>query len=232
MDPSDVSTPMFDRIGGEIIEMATTLSDHEYHAASAGNLSVRISSDLVVCTRHRADKGKLTLNDLIICNLQGDGVAGGGKPSSEIGMHLACYRVRPDVSAVIHAHPPTATGFAAASTRLDQVTLPELVVWLGPIGFVPYATPGSSELADLVEQYIGSHDALLLENHGALTVGQDLRQAAERMDLVEHSARVTLVVRQLGKVFSLSPAESEELLEIRRRVDRAPPVFPLSSAGR
>jgi L-fuculose-phosphate aldolase len=225
MDLLDVRTPTFDRISNEIIETGRTLADHEYHAARAGNISAQLSSELVICTRHRADKGKLTPDDLIICNLQGERVAGSGEPTSEMGIHLACYRARSDVRAVIHAHPPHATGFAAASTPLDQVTLPELVVWLGPVGFVPYAAPGGSKLAELVSQCIVSHDALLLENHGALTVGRDLQQAAERMELLEHSARLTLVARQLGKVFRLSSAEMEELLEIRRRVHQAPAVF-------
>jgi len=100
-----------------------------------------------------------------------------------------------------------------------------LQVLLPPVGFVPYAAPGGSKLAELVSQCIVSHDALLLENHGALTVGRDLQQAAERMELLEHSARLTLVARQLGKVFRLSSAEMEELLEIRRRVHQAPAVF-------
>ncbi|MBI4166683.1 MAG: class II aldolase/adducin family protein [Acidobacteria bacterium] len=180
-------------------------------------MSVRLAGGLVVCTRHRADNGKLSPNGLIMSEHQGNKLTGEWRPTSEMAMHLAGYQVRADVGALIHAHPPTATGFTGASTPLYQLNLPEPVLWLGPVGFVPYAAPGSNQLAESVSQHVATHETLLRESQGVLTVGSDLLQAAERMELVEHCARATLVTRQLGRVFRLSSGEIEELLVIRRR---------------
>lgn len=172
----------------------------------------------MICTRHGADKGALTFDDLVLCDLDGNPVEGRGRPTSEINMHRIAYRIRPEVQAVVHAHPPAATGFAAASLLLDQLMLPEMVVLLGPVALVPYATPGTDALAQQLALSLPQHDAFLLENHGALTVGATLRQAALRMELLEHNAWITLVVRLLGKPFSLKPHEHEALLEIRERI--------------
>ena len=205
----------------EIIEVGRYLASCRFHAALAGNISTRISDDLLLCTRHGADKGALTFDDLVICDLAGNKVEGQGAPTSEMNMHRIAYSTRRDVGAVIHAHPPTATGFAAASVSLDQLMLPEMVVLLGPIALVPYATPGSEELARQLAIFLPDHDGFLLENHGALTVGGGLRQAALRMELIEQNARITLVVRQIGNPFKLNATELESLLEIRKRMNLA-----------
>jgi L-fuculose-phosphate aldolase len=130
-------------------------------------------------------------------------------------MHLVCYRERSDVGAVIHAHPPTATAFAAASTALVELALPEMVVLLGPVALVPYATPGTTNLADQLRSYLANHDAFLLENHGALSVGRDLWDAAQKMELIEQNARITLALRQIGQPFQLSEEQRSELMSIR-----------------
>jgi L-fuculose-phosphate aldolase len=205
-----------------IVAVGRRLASLQYHAALAGNISARISDSLLICTRHGADKGALTADDLVICDLDGRKVEGKGEPTSEMNMHRAAYASRPDVNAVIHAHPPTATGFAAASVPLDQLMLPEMIVLLGHVATVPYATPGSQELARQLSRFLPDHDAFLLENHGALTVGGSLWQAAQRMELVEHNARITLVVRQIGRPFVLSAGELERLMEIRRKMNLGP----------
>jgi L-fuculose-phosphate aldolase len=202
-----------------IIEAGRYLAARHYHAALAGNLSARISEDLLLCTRHGADKGALTAEDLIVCDLDGRKIEGDGEPTSELNMHRAAYRTRPEVSAVIHAHPPTATGFAAASVPLDSLELPEMVVLLGKVATVPYATPGTEDLARQLARFLPEHDGFLLENHGALTVGHTPRQAALRMELIEQNARITLVVRQLGKPYKLAGEELRTLLDIRRRIN-------------
>jgi L-fuculose-phosphate aldolase len=199
----------------EIIRIGEDLARRQYHAALAGNISARLSQGLFLCTRHRADIGKLTVDDIVLCDMAGNRLEGKAAPTSELEMHRVAYEERKDIGAVIHGHPPTATAFAATSTALDELMLPEMVALLGPVAMVPYATPGSKELAELLRPFLRAHDAFLLENHGALTVGRNLREAALRMDLIEHNAQITLLARQLGKMFVLKPEEREALMKIR-----------------
>jgi len=206
----------------EMIRVGRALYECGFHAALAGNLSARTGDDRILCTAHGADKGSLTSDTLLVCDMMGNPIEGGGRPTSEIQMHLAAYQARPDVGAVIHAHPPTATAFAAASLPLDSLMLPEMLVWLGPIVLVPYATPGSEELAAQLRPFFSGHDAFLLENHGALSLGQNLAQAAQRMELIEQNARVTMGVYQLGRQpFTLKPEQAEALTMLRRRLSEA-----------
>jgi L-fuculose-phosphate aldolase len=199
----------------EIVAAGRYLGRRQYHVGLAGNISVRVSERLLVCTRHGADKEALNPDDLITCDLSGAKVDGDGKPTSELNMHRAAYLHRDDVRAVIHAHPPAATAFAAASMPLDQLQLPEMLVLLGSVALVPYATPGTEALASNLAPLLPNSDAFLLENHGALTLGRTVRQAALRMDLLEQNARISLMVRQLGKPFVLSPPDRETLMTFR-----------------
>lgn len=201
-----------------LIEVSRYLAGCGFHAALAGNLSARLSEDCLICTRTGANKHRLQLSDLLLCDLSGRPVEGKGTPTSEIKMHLIAYRERADVRAVIHAHPPTATAFAAASVPLDVLALPEMIVHLGAIALVPYATPGTEELACQLQKYLPSHDGFLLENHGALSVGRNLQQACQRMELIEQNARVTLAVRRLGNPFRLDKHQLQALLDMRSRV--------------
>lgn len=209
----------------DIIAMGRYLATRQYHAALAGNISARVDAEHLLCTRHGADKGALTPDDIVLCDMGGSTIGGSGAPTSEFSMHRTAYRERTDVRAVIHAHPPTATAFAAASVALDQLTLPEMVVLLGPVALVPYATPGTDKLAEQLRPFMPGHDGFLLENHGALTVGRDVREAALRMELIEHNARITLVVRQIGRPFVLKPDELEALLQLRRRINDTKPIL-------
>lgn len=202
----------------EVIEAGRFLGRRQYHVALAGNLSARVSGDRLVCTRHGADKEELSDGDLVLCDLDGQKLEGAGEATSELNMHREAYRLRPDVRAVIHAHPPAATAFAATGTPLDQLQLPEMIVLLGPVCLVPYATPGSEQLAQNLSPLLRDHDAFLLENHGALTLGRSVRQAALRMDLLEQNARITLMTTQLGQPFALRPADTEILLSFRAKM--------------
>jgi L-fuculose-phosphate aldolase len=209
-----------DAAGDEVIAAGRFLGRRQYHVALAGNISSRVTDQLLVCTRHGADKEKLTRADLVLCDMDGARIEGEGRPTSELNMHRAAYRHRPEIQSVIHSHPPTATAFAAASLRLDELQLPEMLVLLGPVGMVSYATPGSEELAKSLAQLLPGRDAFLLENHGALTLGLSVRQAALRMDLLEQNARITLMTRQLGPAFSLDPASRETLMGFREKMAR------------
>lgn len=212
-------------VKNEMIETGSYLAARHYHAGLAGNISARISGNRVLCTRHGADKGALRPDDIMICDLDGGKVSGTGVPTSEYSMHRMAYRERPDIRAVIHAHPPTATAFAAASVRLDELMLPEMIVLLGPVALVPYATPGTEELARQLKPHLERSDSFLLENHGALAIGTSLLEAKLRMELLEHNAQMTLTVRQIGKPFALSPEELAELMEIRKRLSERGKFF-------
>jgi len=202
----------------QLIEMGGHLGRLQFHAALAGNISARVDCDQMLCTRSGADIGQLSAKDIVLCDLTGHCLGNGVLPTSEFAMHRAAYEERDDVGAVIHSHPPTATAFAAASAPLDALMLPEMLVILGPVALVPYATPGTEDLAQRLRGFLPEHDAFLLENHGALTVGKDLTEAARRMELLEHNARIALLVRNIGKPFALKPEDLKSLMDIRQRM--------------
>jgi L-fuculose-phosphate aldolase len=219
--PVDLNAEVRSKIEAAIeqaIAAGAYLATRQYHVALAGNISARVSPDLLICTRHGADKEFLTRDDFVLCNSHGQKIEGAGKPTSELNMHRAAYDSRPDIHAVIHSHPPAATAFAATGTPLDELQLPEMLVLLGPVAMVPYRTPGSSDLARELTTLLRGHDAFLLQNHGTLTLGHSVRQAALRTDLLEQKARVTLMVKQLGQPFELAVAGREVLMGFREQM--------------
>jgi L-fuculose-phosphate aldolase len=194
-----------------------------YIVACEGNLSVRLDEERVLTTPTCMNKGTLTPDDLVIIDLEGRHVAGDRKASSELAMHLLFYRMRPDVQAICHAHPPTATGFAVAGRALDQALLPEVIVGLGLIPLVKYGTPGTPELSASIEPYVPHYDALLLANHGAVTCGPDLLTAFFRMETIEHFAKITLAAEMAGTPTLLSSREVAKLIAARTRYFVVPP---------
>ena len=202
----------------QIVEAGKRLRDRFFIASNDGNISARISGNEVLITPTGVNKGDVTLETILKIDMQGNVISGGGKPSSETKMHLAVYRTRPDVQAIVHAHPPTATGFAACHIRLDQdVILPEVVFGLGKIGFAEYGTPTTDEIPNAVVKEIPDCEALILANHGALTVGPDVMQAYYRMEVLEMYARVKLVTRILGEPKPLMSDAVSELYKVRDR---------------
>ena len=180
--------------------------------ATDGNVSARLGPDRFLLTPAGTEKGSLAPEDLLVVDLAGSVVEGEGRPSTEAPMHLLCYRRRGDVGGVVHAHPPVATAFAAAGVPLDAPVMPEIVLTVGPVPLVPYATPGTEELAHALEPWIEHHDAFLLASHGVLTLGRDVREALHRMERVEHLAKVTLAARLLGGPRALTDAQVVSLL--------------------
>jgi L-fuculose-phosphate aldolase len=162
-------------------------------------------------------KVDVTPDDLVEVGLDGRHLRGSRRASSEVLMHLRIYQRRPDVHAVVHAHPPTATGFAVAGEGFDSCVLPEMIFQVGWVPLVPYATPGTTLLADAFEPFVTLHDAFLMANHGATTVGPTLTIAHQRMESLEHSARILLTARMLGRVNPLTPAQVDALVDARRR---------------
>jgi len=200
----------------KIVEAGRRLHERFFVASNDGNISARLADGRFLITPSGVNKGDIAPEDLLLVDGAGQVLAGTKKPSSELKMHLAVYRKRPDVQAVVHAHPPTATGFAACRIRLDQdVLLPEVIFSLGRIGFAEYGTPTTEEIPQAVEKEIAQCEALLLANHGAITVGEDVLAAYYRMEVLEMYARVRLVTRLLGEPKSLTDAQVRELEKVR-----------------
>lgn len=191
--------------------------------ACEGNLSVRLGEDRVLTTPTCMNKGMLSPEDLVVTDLEGRQMAGERKVSSELAMHLLFYQMRPDVRAICHAHPPTATGFAAAGRALNQALLPEVIIGLGQIPLVRYATPGTPELSAALEPFVPHYDALLLANHGAVTCGPDLLTAFFRMETIEQFAKITLSAELAGEPVLLTSREVAKLMAARARYFVTPP---------
>jgi len=202
----------------EIVRIGRVLHEKGFIAATDGNISVRLNDFTVLATPTCMSKGLLTEEDLVTVDLRGKKTSGFREVSSEVAMHLMIYRVRPDIGAVVHAHPPTATGFAAAGMALDEALVSEIVISLGSVPLADYGTPGSNELCDNIEPFIEEHDAVLMANHGVVTCGDDLLTAYMNMETVEHFAKISLVAHQLGAKRELPEERVRELLELRRKV--------------
>ena len=186
-------------------------------AGAEGNVSVRLGPNRILATPAGRSKGDLGVDDLVEVDAMGRVTAGAGRPSTELAMHLRIYARRSDVGAVVHAHPPTATGFAVAGEDFMTGVLPEIIFGLGPVPLVPYGSPGTPMLADRLEAFVGAHDVFLLANHGATACGPTLEVAHQRMESLEQAARILLVARQLGRVVPLPADEVARLDAARRR---------------
>ena len=196
-----------------VVEVGRRLWTRGLVGGSEGNVSVRLGES-VLATPSGACKGFLAPEDLVVTDLEGYPLAGQGRPSSELRMHLRIYRLRNDVRAVVHAHPPTATGFAIAGEALDECVIPEVIATLGRVPIVPYATPSTEELPDRLAPYVASHDALLLANHGVVAYAGRLGRAIDLMESIEQAARSLLTARLLGRVQRLSQEEVDRLLSL------------------
>jgi L-fuculose-phosphate aldolase len=187
---------------------------------TAGNLSIRLSDERILATPTAMSKCLLKAPDMVVVDMEGRRVTDSRNVTSEIGMHLAIYRQRPDVQAVVHAHPPIATGFASCGMALEEPLCSEVVMALGSVPLAPYATTGTDDVACSIEPLIADHDAVLLANHGVVTAGSTLQDAFMRMETVEHFAHICLVAHQLGCPRPLSPDHLQQLAEARARYQR------------
>jgi L-fuculose-phosphate aldolase len=180
-------------------------------AGPDGNVSVRLAPGRLLVTPSGTSKVDVTPDTLLVVDDAGAVLEGTGRASSELAMHLALYAARPDVRAVVHAHPPTATGFAVAGETIPDGVLPEVICQMGAVALVPYFTPGTAAARDAFAPYIAAADAFLMANHGATTVGPSLDAAHQRMESLEHAARILLAARQLGRVVPLTDAQRAAL---------------------
>lgn len=200
-----------------IVQFGQRLHAQGFVAATDGNLSVRLDDNRLLVTPTCMSKGAMRPNDLVVVDLDGNRLSGKRNVSSEIGMHLLIYRMRPDVQGIVHAHPPTATGFAASGMSLNRPLVCEVVVGLGSIPLARYGTPGTHELADALEPLVPGHDAILMANHGVVTCGLSLENAFMKMETVEHFAKIALVAHLLGHEQPLGAEEVEKLEAVRTR---------------
>lgn len=187
-------------------------------AANDGNVSIKLEDGTFLATPTGISKSFITPEKLVHIDVEGNVLDGleGYKPSSEIKMHLRCYKEREDVGAVVHAHPPTATGFAVAHLDLDRYTMIETVIAIGSIPVTPYGTPSTNEVPEAIAPYLQEHDVLLLENHGALTVGSDLITAYYRMETLELYAKISLTAHLLGGEKEISKKNIDRLIGMRQ----------------
>ena len=175
----------------QLIDIAHLCYHRNLLVAMDGNLSARLSSDLILCTRAGCHKGFLEDDDLVVIDMKGTLERGSGRPTSEMAMHLACYHARPDIQAIVHAHPPLSVAFTIAGVSLAQCVLPEVVLTLGTIPTIDYETTGTSALASRVGEAIVDHDAILMDRHGAVCVGSSILDAFCKLETMEHTALIT-----------------------------------------
>ena len=201
----------------DICEIGRLLHQKNFVAATDGNVSVRLASGDILATPTMISKGMMQPDDLVVVDQGGDKLLGRRNVSSELAMHLLIYRRRPDVHAVVHAHPPTATGYAAAGLSLNKALISEIVLSLGCVPLARYGTPGTQELSDALKDLVPSYDAILMANHGVVTYGGDLLSAYFKMETVEHFARISMATETLGRQVLLTSGDVEKLMEARQR---------------
>jgi L-fuculose-phosphate aldolase len=216
--------PSEQQLRADIVEVGRRMYARGYTASNDGNISARLDDKRLLMTPKSVCKGFMTPEMLCTTDLDGRKLAGERDPSSEMQMHLEVYRQRADVRAVVHAHPPIATGFAVAGIPLDRAVLAEVVTTLGSVPIADYATPSTRELPEAVRKYVKAHDGMLLANHGALTLGSDVYAAYYKMETIEHFAHISLVARLLGGERLLSREEVFRLQGLRGSYGIASPA--------
>jgi L-fuculose-phosphate aldolase len=202
----------------DIVRVGQWMRQNDYIDGASGNVSARLSPDRILATPSGLPKGALSPEQLIIVNMRGEKVDGLPelRPTSELLMHLEAYRRRPDVNAVVHAHPVTCIALSIAGVSLAECLVPEAVVVLGPIPTTPYATPSSEENQRAISEVVVSHDALVLQYHGSLTVGRDVLEAYLRLETLEHTAKIIALTKLLGGGSPLPPEQVTKLIQTRR----------------
>ena len=201
----------------ELVRFSRWLYRLGYMPATSGNLSVRLDDRRLLVTPTGASKYLLRRSDMVVVDLEGRHLNGARRATSELGMHLAFYRERDDVQAVVHSHPPVATAFACAGWALDELLCQEAAMTLGPVPLARYATTGTDEVAASLRPLIPGYDTILLANHGAVTCGATLLQAFLKMETLEHVAQIRLAAQQLGGYNALERQQEAELYRARER---------------
>lgn len=199
-----------------IVEVGRLMYERGYVVSSDGNVSIRIGEDRIVATPTMTSKGRMTVDSLAVTDLDGNPLSD-KRASSELAMHILIYKNRPEISAVCHAHPPHGTAFAVAGLAIDKPILSEVILTLGCVPLTDYGTPSTDELTDAMKPFVKHHNALLMANHGAVAYGRNLWEAWDRMETLEHTAKIAILSRALGGANDLPPESIEKLINIRER---------------
>ena len=199
-----------------ICEIGKLLYDRNYVVSSDGNVSVRLDEDRVLATPTMTCKGRMTEDSLAVPDMDGKPLTD-KKASSELAMHLLIYKERPDIKAVCHAHPPHGTAFAVAGLAIDKPILSEVILTLGCVPLTDYGTPSTNELTEAMRPFVKHHNALLMANHGAVAYGEDLWQAFDRLETLEHTAKIAILAKTLGGANDLPKDAIEKLINIREK---------------
>ena len=207
----------------ELLRISALCYERHLLVALDGNLSVRLSDELILCTQAGCHKGMLTDDQLVVIDLDGKKVRGLGEPTSEMAMHLACYAERPDIEAVVHAHPPTCIAFTVAGVSMARCVLPEVVLTLGAVPTLAYETTGTELLAQKVGEGIRANDAVMMDRHGAVCVGSSLLDAFCKLETMEHMAKIMKAARDLGGITDLPAEESVKLRSLGLKRYGGPP---------
>src|ERR1044071_2627888 len=197
-----------------ICEIGQLMYERSYVVASDGNVSIRLDENRVIATPTMTCKGRMTEDSLALTDMEGKPL-NDKKASSELAMHLLIYKMRPDIKAVCHAHPPHGTAFAVAGLAIDKPILSEVILTLGCVPLTDYGTPSTNELTEAMRPYVKHHNALLMANHGAVAYGADLWQAFDRLETLEHTAKIAILSRVLGGSRNLPPEAIEKLINVR-----------------
>jgi L-fuculose-phosphate aldolase len=201
-----------EKIRQDIVQAARLLHSREYISGFDGNISVRIGRNRLICTPSAVNKGFLEAKDLVVIDLEGNTLRGNQRsPSSEILMHLLVYAERPEIKAVVHAHPPHCVACTLTGINLSLPIVPETAYHIGAVPTAPYATPGTQEVPQSIRPFINESCAILLERHGSLTLGKDLWGAYNRLESLEHVARILYLSRNLGELIPLTPEQVARL---------------------
>ncbi len=207
----------------QICEIGRRIYERGYVAANAGNLSCRLSENEVLCTPTMQSKGFLKPEDLCVVDMEGRQFGGRKRRSSEVLMHLVILKARPDVSSVVHCHPPHATAFAIVGEPIPQAVMPEVEVFLGEVPITKYETPGGKKFAETVLPFVHKTNTILLANHGVVSYGESLERAYWLTDVLDSYCRVLILTRQLGSLRYLPPDKVQELLEEKQKMGIADP---------
>lgn len=206
------------KVKEQICEIGRRVWVRGFVASNDGNFSVRVGEDRVLATPTMISKGFMQPEDIVTLDLSGRQLDGHRQPTSETRLHLGIYQERPEVKAVVHAHPPYATAFAVAREPVPKCVLPEVEIFLGEIPIAQYETPGSQAFADTLKPLLKDFNLFLLANHGALALGADIEQAYYRMETVDHYCRILLYTMQLGQPKQISQEKMAELFQLKERL--------------
>lgn len=200
----------------EIVRVGQLLYERGYVVSSDGNISVRLADGRIIATPTQTGKGRMTEDSLALTDMSGKAL-NDRRASSELAMHLLIYRERPEIKAVCHAHPPNGSAFAVAGLAIDQPILSEVILTLGCVPLAEYGTPSTNELTEAMRPLVKHHNALLMANHGAVAYGADVWQAFDRLETLEHTAKIAILARALGGPKNLPPDAIEKLINVREK---------------